>query len=226
MKNYYSLLALITLVIGISACKKEGAKDSFTVLNLTAKEQQKVEADNKFTFNLLKKVADVEPANKNLMLSPLSVSMAIAMTSNGSNAQTLAGIRSAMEFNDFTEAEVNSYYQKVIKLLPKLDSRATLNIANSIWYRNGFTVIPSFLETNTANYNAKVAALDFANPNAKNTINNWVSEQTQGKIPTIIDDISSDMVMYLINAVYFKSTWKNQCFLAFQYAAWSGRGGS
>ncbi len=209
MKNTYQLSALIALLICLNACKKDAPKDKFSVLDLTAKELQKAEADNKFTFNLLQQVAAAEPSTKNLMLSPLSVSMAIAMTSNGSNGQTLTDIRNAMQFKDFTEAEVNSYYQKVIKQLPELDSRAKLNIANSIWYRNELTVLPSFLETNTINYKAKVSALDFANPSSKNTINSWVSEQTQGKIPTIINEIASNAAMYLINAVYFKSAWRN-----------------
>lgn len=210
MKNLSSLFTVIALIIGVSACKKESTKDKFSVLTLTAKELQKAEADNKFTFNLLKQVAAAEPSTNNLMLSPLSVSMAIAMTSNGSKGQTLSDIGNAMQFKDFTEAEINSYYQKIIKSLPELDSRVNLTIANSIWYRNSFTVLPAFISTNTTHYNAKVSALDFANPTSKNTINNWVSEQTKGKIPTIIDNISSDMVMYLINAVYFKGTWKSQ----------------
>jgi serine protease inhibitor len=210
MKNLSSLFALLVLIIGLSACKKESVEDKFSALTLTAKEQQKAEADNKFTFNLLKQVAAAEASTKNLMLSPLSVSMAIAMTSNGSAGQTLSDISNAMQFKDFTEAEVNSYYQKIIKSLPELDSRVNLAVANSIWYRSGFTVLPTFLATNTTHYNAKVSALDFANPTSKNTINNWVGEQTQGKIPTIIDNINSDMVMYLINAFYFKGTWKSQ----------------
>jgi len=210
MKHNSPLFVLITLVICLASCKKDSSKDKFSVLKLTAKEQQKAEADNKFTFNLLKQVAAGEPTSKNLMLSPLSVSIAVAMTSNGSNGQTLTDIRNAMQFKDFTEAEVNSYYQKLIKSLPELDSRAKLHMANSIWYRNNFSVLPSFLETNKTNYQAKVSALDFASPNSKNTINSWVNEQTQGKIPTIIDQISNDMVMYLINAVYFKSAWRSQ----------------
>ncbi|SFH03125.1 serpin family protein [Pedobacter insulae] len=209
MKKTYALFVLIAFVICLTSCKKDRPKDKFSVLNLTAKELQKAEADNKFTFNMLKQVAAAETAGKNLMVSPLSVSIALGMTSNGSNGQTLTDIRNAMQFKDFTEAEVNSYYQKIIKSLPELDSRAKLHIANSIWYRNDFAVLPSFLETNQSNYNAKVSALDFASPTAKNTINSWVNDQTQGKIPTIINEISSNMVMYLINAVYFKSAWKN-----------------
>jgi serine protease inhibitor len=210
MKNFSSLLAFMTIVIGLSSCKKENTEDKYSVLMLTAKEQQKAEADNKFTFNLLKQVAAAESSANNLMLSPLSVSMAIAMTSNGSKGQTLADISNAMQFKDFTETEVNSYYQKIGKSLPELDSRVKLAIANSIWYRNDFTVLPAFLTTNTTYYNAKVSALDFANPSSKNTINSWVSEQTQGKIPSIIDNIGSDLVMYLINAMYFKGTWQSQ----------------
>src|SRR5690606_33096610 len=91
------------------------------------------------------------------------------------------------------------------------DPRTTLDIANSIWYRQGFDVLPDFLEVNREFYKAEVAALDFADSGAPNVINNWVSKATRKKIPTIIDgDIPGDMMMYLINAVYFKGVWEQR----------------
>jgi serpin B len=208
-KNHILLLAIAALIITATSCKKDSKSiDQGKDLILTAREQQKAEADNAFTFKLFKETLLKPLAGKNLMLSPLSVSIALGMTSNGSSGSTLEAIRNTMEFKDFTEAEVNSYYHKITTELPQLDPKATLEIANSIWYENTFTPLPAFLKVNADNYNAEVEGLDFKSPTAKDKINSWVNNSTHGKIPSIIDEIGGDMVMYLINAVYFKSDWK------------------
>lgn len=208
MKNVYLYLLVI---IGCASCSKNNENtNGGEELVLTAAEQQRVEADNKFTLKLLKELGGA-PTDSNLLFSPLSISMAIAMTSNGTKGQTLEEIRTAMEFSGSTEEEINSYYKKLLSKLPVLDPAVNLKIANSIWYRNGFTPIPAFLQTNRDNYKATVEALDFNNPSVLDKINSWVNNNTNGKIPTILDEpISPDVVMYLINAVYFKSSWKYQ----------------
>jgi serine protease inhibitor len=211
MKKTYLLFTLLMTLLCLGACKKdndvnnqEPGKD----LVLTSIEQQQAVADNNFSLKLLKQVATTSITNKNLMLSPLSISMAIAMTSNGSNGTTLQGIHNTLGFNGFSEAQINNYYQHLLTDLPALDSKATVKIANSIWYRNNFEVAAPFLQTNTNYYKAAVEALDFNNPASLTKINNWVNSQTNGKIPTIIEEIPANAVMYLINAVYFKSIWQ------------------
>jgi len=177
-------------------------------LVLSAVEQQKVVTDNAFTFKLLKNIAANDSSGDNIFISPLSVSFAMAMTSNGSGGQTLAAIRNAMDFNGFSQEVLNSYYNKLLTDLPELDPNTTINIANSIWYKQGFDVLPQFLSTNSTYYNAQTAALDFSSATAPQTINSWVNTQTNGKITSIVSQIPSNAVMYLINALYFKSTWK------------------
>jgi serine protease inhibitor len=199
------------LFLMITACNKGDVKPATgKELVLTAAEQQKANADNAFTIKLFKTTLSDNPNDKNLFLSPLSVSMAIGMTSNGSNGQTLTAIRQTMNFDGFTEDQVNSYYHKLITELPGLDPKATLKIANSIWYTDGFTPMPAFLQTNSSNYNAQVQGVDFKSAATKDLINKWVTDQTNGKITKIIDQIPDNVVMYLINAIYFKSTWKNR----------------
>lgn len=101
--------------------------------------------------------------------------------------------------------------QKLIADLPALDPKTTLEIANSIWHHRDFSVFPDFKEINRAIYKAEVAALDFNDPNASNVINDWVSNKTKEKIPTIIDGpIPAAAVMYLINALYFKGAWEQR----------------
>ena len=85
------------------------------------------------------------------------------------------------------------------------------NLANSVWYRQGFTLLPDFLSATRTYFDATVQGLDFSTPTAAPTINRWVSNATQGKIPTIVPDpIPPDEVAYLINAIYFKGSWTTQ----------------
>src|ERR1700761_1580363 len=212
MKTQVYVITLIALAT-FALCKKSGLKpnngnisDSTLVLNAT--EQQKAVTDNAFTFKLFDNLAPVSNSGGNMFISPLSVSIAMAMTSNGANGSTLTAIDTTMDFNGFTQAQLNSYYNKLITKLPALDPKTTLNIANSIWYRQGFNVLSPFISTDSNYYKAKISALDFTAPSAVNTINNWVNDHTNGKIPTIINSIPSGEEMYLINALYFKSTWQ------------------
>ncbi len=204
-------ILLLAVVAVLSACNKSGISNKKTEdLTLTAAEQQKVNSDNAFTLKLFKNLDSTGTADQNLFASPLSVSFAIGMTANGSAGQTLAAINSTMDFNGFSQSAVNSYYHKLITELPLLDPNTTLKIANSIWYSKDFSVQQQFLQTNSSSYNAKIQALDFGNTSSVSTINNWISAQTGGLIPSVISSISDDNKMFLINAIYFKSSWKEK----------------
>ncbi|SEO47883.1 serpin B [Mucilaginibacter gossypiicola] len=217
-------LTLLCLgILTIAACKKGGVNpnnDPGKDLVLSATEQQQVGPGNAFTLKLFKADVGTIANNQNLIISPLSVSFAMNMTSNGANGQTLTDIRKTMEVDGFTEDQVNSYYHNLITNLPDLDPNTTLKIANSIWYANNFTVLPAFIKTNTDFYNAEVKALDFNDKTGSaNTINSWVSAQTNNKIQKIIEQINDGARMFLINAIYFKSTWKTRFDAARTYKA-------
>ena len=93
-------------------------------------------------------------------------------------------------------------------LQERLDAKVDFRIANSIWSRSGFPFEQSFLDAGTSYFDAEVRSLDFDDPASLATINGWVSRATAEKIPTILDAISSDDVMFLINAIYFKGSWQ------------------
>ena len=213
MKRINPLFGLLVLIIFFASCKKNGEKPNPGTginLDLNATEQQNATADNAFTFNLFKSVQSANNNGVNLFTSPLSVSIALGMTSNGANGATRDAINNTLGFAKFDQDEVNSYFNKLITGLPKVDPNTSLSIANSIWYRQDFTVLPTFLKTDSSYFHAKIQALDFGNPSSLNTINSWVNNQTNGKIPTILDQIYPNDVMYLINAIYFKSKWQSK----------------
>jgi serpin B len=179
--------------------------------DLTASESRLVATDNDLTFRLLRAIADRASPNSNLFISPLSIAMALGMTYNGAAGTTQAAMQSALGLDALSLGEINRSYRGVIDLLRGLDPRVDFTLANSIWYRRGFAFEASFLDSCRTYFDASVQGLDFTSPGAAPAINQWVSDQTRGKIPSIVPDpVPSDVVMYLINAVYFKGTWVTQ----------------
>jgi serpin B len=95
--------------------------------------------------------------------------------------------------------------------LLSIDPLTEISIANSIWYREGFSVKQPFIDVNQNYFDAMVKSLDFSKPNAADIINNWCAEKTKDRIKEIVDNpIPGNVVMYLINALYFKSNWQYQ----------------
>jgi serine protease inhibitor len=175
--------------------------------DLTAVEKELVSSDNKFGLKLFRETVSRE-GDKNVFVSPLSVSMALGMTYNGANGSTREAMQNTLELQGMSLEDVNKSYRSVIDLLRGLDSKVTFQIANSIWYRQEFEVESTFVDLNRTYFDAVVQALDFVDPSAVVTINNWVKANTNGKIDKIIERIPDNTVMYLIDAIYFKGTWK------------------
>jgi serpin B len=213
LQHKTQLLILCAVLIGFASCKKSNVnphsgpgKD----LVLSVIQQQKVSGDNSFTLKLFKNLDSANTAGNNLFVSPLSVSFALGMTSNGANGTTLDAFKKTLNFSGLTQDQVNAYYQTLLNNLPELDPNTTVKIANSIWYNQNFSALPKFLQTNNSYFNAKVQALDFSNSSSVNTINSWVDTQTNGAIPSIVSQIQSSDEMYLVNAIYFKSIWNEK----------------
>jgi len=208
MPRFRSLL-LPALAI-VTACSGEPPTAPITALPrpLTQAEGALVEVGNRFTFSLFRETLRQQPATANVFISPLSVGMALGMTLNGAAGQTETEMRSALGLGDLTREEINDSYRSLIDLLSGLDPSTTFTIANSIWHRNTFQMLPEFLETNRTAFDAEIRALDFNAPQASATINGWVNERTAGRIPEIVPTPLPQLaVIYLINAIYFKASW-------------------
>lgn len=212
MKTFQIIIALLVIISLNAACKKNNdpVKPEIKKVQLTDTQKQLIEHNNAFGFEFFKKVNSFSGNDSNLMVSPLSVSMALGMTRNGAGGSTLEGMNQALGFGNLSNPEINESYKYIIETFAALDPQVKLSIANSIWYRNNFTVEQDFIATNQQYFNASVSPLDFTNPAAVETINAWVNDNTNQLIPEIIDAIPGDAVMYLINAVYFKGQWKYQ----------------
>jgi len=174
---------------------------------VTEAEKELIASANRFGITLFKKVAEADP-DSNLFISPLSVSLALGMTYNGAAGDTRDSMATALELAGLTPDEINQSYRHIIDFLSNLDPDVAFSIANSIWYRQDFPISPTFVDLNQAYFDAQVRGLDFGQSWAADTINAWVDDNTHGKITKIVDPpIPPFMVMFLINAIYFKGDW-------------------
>ena len=162
---------------------------------------------SEFAFDFLKKHNAEEKADKNYLVSPLSLHIALGMLLNGAEGKTKEEIQTGLRVSsDMTTT--NSIYKDLIDNLPNADPKVTNTIANSVWYRNNFIVEKSFLNILKTSFNATASAEDFNNVATVGKINTWASDNTNGKIKKVLEKIEPAHVMFLMNALYFKGDWK------------------
>jgi serpin B len=138
--------------------------------------------------------------------------MALGMTLNGAGGTTRQAMEETLELHGLTPEEINESYRHLIDLLVGLDPTVQFGIANSIWYREqGQDPEAAFLEACQQYFDARISPMDFSDEGAADTINAWVEEHTGGKIDQIVQSpIPGDVIMFLINAIFFKGSWTYQ----------------
>ncbi len=142
---------------------------------------------------------------ENVLISPLSVLCALAMTMNGAAGETRAQMEQTLGADADT---LNRCVYRYMNSLPS-ESNSRLTLANSIWFDDGdFSVKNSFLQCNADWFGADVFRASFADKRSLDAINRWVSDQTNGMIPKILEEIPTNVVMYLINALAFDAKWE------------------
>jgi serine protease inhibitor len=207
-----SILVVLTVSVLFFACD-----DTQVVINnqtetntgkikLSQELQKRVSQDNEFALDLLKKTI-TNSGESNVFISPLSVSVALGMAWNGAGGTTKTEMATALKMSGMTDDNLNEYYRTMVDSLPTADSSTVLDIANSIWCKEGFEVKKSFLNINSKYFDAEIRNLDFSKSWAKDTINAWCAKKTNNLIKDVIDRIDPYTMMYLINAVYFKGHW-------------------
>jgi serpin B len=178
--------------------------------DLTPAERGVLASSNAFSIALWHKITSAQ-RDSNVFVSPLSASLSVGMALGGAAGQTFDELRAGLQFGAQPLGEIDAGYKSLIALLTSLDPSVTMDVANSIWYRNTFPFNQSFLDDGANYFNAAIKPLDFADVNGSlSSINGWVNTQTKGKIPTILNTITSDDVMFLINAIYFKGSWRSR----------------
>lgn len=167
-----------------------------------------VSANTRFAYDLFRELV-AEDANENVFISPLSISMALAMAYNGAEGTTKDAMAQTLNFGNMTLEEINQEYSNLMESLKDVDQAVKLLIGNSVWMNKEFEPIvkSSFLERVGTSYDGEMFTRDFGNPQTLSEINGWVAESTEGKIKDVIPQIDPELVMLLINAIYFKGEW-------------------
>jgi len=173
-----------------------------------------VAANNRFAFKLFKALAE-ENQTKNIFVSPLSVSLAFQMAWNGARGETQAEMAKALEMDGLTPEQINRGAHLLMRKLLKPAPDIQLEVANAIFANDIFTLHPEFVEKNKTNFLAEIRSSAFENGPTQEEINQWVNQQTHGRIPRVLEksgdpEWSQNTLMYLLNAIYFKADWTQQ----------------
>ena len=211
MKNKITLFICLILIASMifTGCSSsvnlmEGIKPNNEIGVMRQMDEKFNQAILNFTWNMFKESSSNEG---NLMISPISAYFALAMAANGADGDTKTEMMKALSAENVPLDDLNKGLNSWMNTITK-DRIAKFSITNSIWYREGFKANKDFLQTNADYYSAYIRSLDFMQKSAPDTINGWVKEATNDKIDKIVGEINDDLVMYIINAIYFNGDWK------------------
>jgi serpin B len=194
-------LALVMTTTGCSSQPDD------PVFDYNLKSSRVIQTNNDFGLELLRSVLETEQS-PNVMISPASVGIALGMVYNGAETTTMDAFSEVLNYDGLTRQEVNEITKELIHVLVTNVKGNLLEVANSLWCDEGFPVKQEFTDLNSNYYDAEVRELDFRQASAIKTINDWVSDKTQGKIDEIIKEIDPSTMMILINAIYFNCVWE------------------
>ena len=204
------LALLLALVAGCDTAGPDAPADP-TPIELSPLAADLVGQSNAFGTGLFAEVAAEEEGN--LMLSPLSASVALTMLLNGADGETYDQIHEMLGYGPALDLDaVNGAYGSLRDALLTADPEVQLALANAVFYdRNRAALFKApFLDAMRGPFGARVGALDFGAPSALDVINGWAGENTNGRIPKVLNEIDPDLVLFLLNALYFKGDWTTQ----------------
>jgi serpin B len=175
---------------------------------------QQVAANNDFAFDLYR---SLYLENGNLFYSPYSISIAVAMAYAGARGETEQQMGATMHYV-LPQDQLHPVFNVLDQSLNTSDGDETgfqLDVANSLWGQDQFPFLPDFLTLIARNYGAGVRLVDFTSnahrEAARQTINDWVSQQTNKKIKELLPrEMLNDLTrLILVNAIYFKGEWQD-----------------
>jgi serpin B len=226
MKNFFKILWSIVALVILGSCgsDKIGETDEPatpqeeepTVVLTQEIETRAIEQVNNFSYNLFAAINnDLSSLDeKNIFISPLSVSMALSMTANGASGETREEIIKALGYDGVTTIDViNQVNAKLLATLPSVDPEVKLTIANALWIDNDFTIKAAFGDKLKETYQATIDNLDFSDSKSVNVINDWANFNTKGLIPKVVEKIDPSTDIILANALYFKGDWSSVEFI-------------
>lgn len=149
-----------------------------------------------FALSFFKNVAKSVAQDENIVVSPYSAGVALSMVAEGAEGETRTEFDKALNGCLFKAVDLGS------------NDTVTVKSANSVWITDDFSVRNRYVGLLEKDFDAFVTTLNFADPATVQAINNWCSENTEGKITEIVDRLSPNAVMMLVNALYFNAPWE------------------
>ena len=211
MKHCALIFALTAAVLGTSACANlDSSKNNpYKALDLSTKSAELARQGNTFAFEFIDRVSDATADD--YIISPLSMQFLLGMILNGAQGATADEICKVLGYGAGEVDDVNTYCLAMLQQLPDLDKKTKLSIANALFVNQDYSLLSNYKQTVGKFYEAEVANLDFSkNAAATRQINNWCSDHTNGLVPEILDNVDPNILTYLLNAMYFKSQWKQK----------------
>ena len=195
---------------GCNAVSGEDLMEGITPSDVRTREPDVDFAESQMELSVkLFKAMSAESEDENLLISPLSIQLALAMTANGADGKTREEMESLLG-GEIPLEDLNEYLRSYVDSLPS-GEKYKFTVANSIWIRDEegrLTIEEDFLRANADYYGASAYKAPFDKSTVKD-INNWVKQNTDGMIGKVIDEISYEAIMYLINALVFEAEWQD-----------------
>lgn len=217
MKNFFNkhIFAIALMAVMLAGCEKAERPDEkgsgefkkMDNVEFTKAEEGISLSINDFGVNLFNGVAGGNVLTEDYVVSPLSTSIALAMTSNGAKAQTFSQISNVLGFKDLQKSDINNYYCKILNTLARKDDFCSVLVSNSAWISEMYPVKESFKDSLSVNYGAETANVDFTSASAVDRINAWVKSNSGGMIDKMFDSISDNTALVLINALFYSGKW-------------------
>jgi serpin B len=173
-----------------------------------------VQADNQFALDLYGQLNKEQPG-KNLFFSPVSISIALGMTTAGARGQTETEMAQVLHLTCILP-QAHAEYQMLLGRwnAQGKDRGYQLRVANRLWGKKDFHFLAEYLKLTRQQYGAELALVDFKGQTeaARKEINGWIEKQTADKIknllaPGVLDPMTR---LVLTNAIYFKGDWASQ----------------
>ncbi|MFP4458020.1 MAG: serpin family protein [Candidatus Zixiibacteriota bacterium] len=170
-------------------------------------EREIVEARNDFAFSLFGKLVQDNQID-NVIFSPLSVHLALTMVLNGAEDETKEQIAKTLGLNSKELISINKFNSSYLRNIQEQSDGTSYLMANSLWLGEDYGLSIEYAKMMNIFYNANVSNVDFGKADAKEKINDWISQNTAGIIEDMIEETNPADILYIINAIYFKSKWE------------------
>ena len=179
------------------------------VITSTEPQDELLDNNNDFACNLFRAInRNRKLSDGSIVVSPISVSYVLGMLNEGASGKTRQQITNVLGLSASTQ-QINEYFKTMIHKVSRVDSNVTLQLANCIDVNSamGISLLPQYKADMQQYYDAQIDALDFTKRSSLDIINNWCNKHTGGMIPTAVDRLEPDAVLYLLNAICFKANW-------------------